>query len=281
MQILFIGCGNMGGAIFKAILNSENFKTDITIIKQNNNISSLDLNEDEQYKAKEKNLAIYSDWNQLPSNFKADIIILGVKPYIIDQILPYLRQKGWHDSLVISILSGKSLDFFYNELPGFNNIIRAMPNLPVKLGFGVTGLYTKSDLDQELRQVTDDVFKIMGKTVWLSSDAEIDMISTISGSGPAYYYFFNECLIEAAKDLGLVHIEDMKEIMLYNFYGSALLAFNSKEEFADLRSKVTSKKGTTEKAIAEFARNDHFLNITKKAVKAAFKRAQEIAKVKD
>jgi pyrroline-5-carboxylate reductase len=176
--------------------------------------------------------------------------------------------------LVVSIAAGIRGSDIARWLDGYTRIVRAMPNTPALIGMGVTGLVALPGVDAAGRSLASDVLGAVGNTVWFDNEAKIDAVTAISGSGPAYVFYFIEALQEAARQLGLGD-EEGRALALATFAGAAQLAVQSDEPAGVLRERVTSKGGTTAAALASFEAQGVKAAIVK-GVLAADARAKEM-----
>jgi pyrroline-5-carboxylate reductase len=263
MQVLFIGCGNMGGAIASGMLSrSIHANTQITALVPSDSESTEEL--------KEMGLEVIHD---LKDNIQFDVIIWAVKPQILDQVISEYEGKFSTASLMISIAAGKTLGYFSKYFPD-NTIVRTMPNLNAMVGESITGCIANRELTEEQIDAANSIISSVGEVVWVKDEDQIDAITAISGSGPAYFFYFVELLEEAAKDFGL-DPEVAAELALYTFVGSAETLIDSNEPANKLRKMVTSKGGTTDAAIKSFEASK-LGEIVKKATKAAYGRAKDL-----
>lgn len=244
-KILFIGGGNMASAIIAGLVKT-NSKND----QANQNITVVDHNAAKLTSLKEQfNIHTINTITELQHS--VDIIVLAVKPTGIKracaQLLPYCSK----DSLVISVAAGVTLDYLSNQLPGIVNIIRSMPNTPATIGHGFTVLYDniKSDA-QHYRDIADQLFQTVGKTLWVANETEINTTMSISGCGPAYVFLLCESLMAAAENLGITKTT-AKQLITNTIAGACELFNYSDKEPIILRQQVTSPNGTTAAAIAE------------------------------
>ncbi|MFS8929986.1 pyrroline-5-carboxylate reductase [Cupriavidus taiwanensis] len=181
----------------------------------------------------------------------SDVLVLAVKPQqfrdAAAQLLPHLPGEG-PGNLVISVAAGIRLQDMQRWLGGRNRVVRAMPNTPALSGMGMTGLAAPATLSAEDRSIASAVAEAVGKCVWVDGDEQIDAVTAISGSGPAYVFYFIEAMQRAATELGL-SAEQGRELAVETFRGAATLAGQSPEPVATLRERVTSKGGTTYAAL--------------------------------
>jgi len=254
-KICFIGGGNMARAIISGLKANGYLMTDINVIEPE----------------AEKRAALQADFGvsateQLPSVALADIVVLAVKPQQLRDLsifLGSLLQK----QLIISIAAGIRAQDIGRWLGGYQSIVRVMPNTPAQIQAGVSGLYALSDVSTAQRAQAERIMQAVGDVIWLDKEAQMDAVTAISGSGPAYVFYFIEALQQAALELGL-NEEQAKTLSLQTFIGASKLAEQSTEAPATLRSQVTSKGGTTEQAI---------LSMENAAVKAAIIAAAKAA----
>jgi len=203
----------------------------------------------------------------------AKIVVLGVKPAGIPELLEEIAPMLEPDAVVVSIAAGVRLATMEALIP--NPVVRAMPNTPALVLQGVTGIAAGSRATASNLALAARVFETVGAVVVIP-ESQIDALSAISGSGPAYFYFFVEQLTETAVGLGFSESE-ARTLVEGTFMGSALLLAASGEDPAELRRRVTSPKGTTERAIAVFEEAD-LAALYRKAADAAIARAEELAK---
>lgn len=205
----------------------------------------------------------------------SDIVILAVKPQDIVDVLRESRPIVDQKKCVISIVAGITTCFVEKNLHCQPRVIRAMPNMPAMIAEGITAICQGRYATKKDAELTGKIFNLLGETVVVSEDL-MDKITAVSGSGPGYVFLFIECMIEAAQALGLKKSLAVN-LVRKTFEGSIHLLEQRKEDAAQLRAKVTSKGGTTQAAMDVFAKK----NLTKvmiQALKAANKKAVELAK---
>jgi pyrroline-5-carboxylate reductase len=201
--------------------------------------------------------------------------VLAVKPQsmreVAAQLLPALAGAT---PLIVSIAAGIRGVDLSRWLGGYGAIVRCMPNTPALIGLGMTGMVAGAGVSAEQKQVADAIMKAVGATVWLDDEALIDAVTAVSGSGPAYVFYFIEAMQEAAAQLGL-NAEQGKQLALATFVGAAQLAAQSDEPVALLRERVTSKGGTTYAALTSMEQSGVKGAIVT-AMKAAAQRGKEM-----
>jgi pyrroline-5-carboxylate reductase len=205
-----------------------------------------------------------------------DIIIIAVKPqdFVVmsTQLKAYLKPH----QLILSIMAGITISTIAHHLAGHQKIARAMPNTPAQLGFGISAFAIAPGAGQESISVIDTLLETTGKSIFMNDESLIDAVTAMSGSGPAYFYYFIKHMIAAGKDLGLEeHVSSLlaKQTML----GAFQMMVNSKDSLDHMIAMVASKGGTTEAALNTF---EHFGvgQGIQDAIKAAEKRAKELSK---
>ena len=238
MHITFIGGGNMATAIIAGLVKTG--QCQISVVEP-------DADKREQLAQRFRVSALA----QLPVYFgSGQVVVLAVKPQQLRDVCDSLAGR-LDGALVLSIAAGVGVPALSRWLDGHDRIVRVMPNTPAMIGKGVAGLFARPVVDAQDRVSAEQIMSAAGSTVWLSEESGIDDITAISGSGPAYVFYFLESLIESARQLGF-DPATARELALSTFEGAVALARHSGEDIATLRANVTSKGGTTEQAIASF-----------------------------
>ena len=204
-----------------------------------------------------------------------DVIVLAVKPQsmreVAAQLLPFVKGSK---ALLLSIAAGIRAADLSRWLGGYGAIVRCMPNTPALIGMGITGMVASAGVSAAQRDAADAILQAVGSTVWLDDEAQIDPVTALSGSGPAYVFYFIEAMQQAAAELGLT-AEQGTQLALATFVGASQLAAQSTEPVALLRERVTSKGGTTYAALSSMEQGGVKQAIVA-AVKAAARRGQEM-----
>lgn len=264
-KIGFIGCGNMASAIIAGLI-SDGFNPS-NIIASNPSEQKLE-NIQTQFKI---NTTLD---NQEIAQF-ADIIVLAIKPQVLPIVCQQLRRQDLSNKLIISIAAGISIEKIGTLLSADLAIIRAMPNTPATISMAATGLFANDKVSNQQKADSTSIFTAVGTTQWLADESQMDTVTAIAGSSPAYFFYFLQSMIEQAVDSGLDY-ESAKNITLQAMLGSVSLAISQPTEtLKALQEKVTSAGGTTAAAIASFEENN-FSNIIKQAVSAAIDRGREL-----
>jgi len=217
----------------------------------------------------------YENLQSLPTQLSPDVIVFAVKPQQLPELLPAYRKRFGITPLYISIAAGKNLAFYKKHLGAKARIVRAMPNTPALVGHGITAL-CGSALAATDKTLAEKLMGAVGQTLWLDDESQMDAVTALSGSGPAYVFLFLESLTEAGIAAGLP-ADRARALAMQTIYGSAMLARQSHENFATLRQNVSSPGGTTEAALKLLMQDNAFKTLVKNAVLAAARRAKELA----
>ena len=269
-KLLILGSGKMGSSLLKGLISNNELNFDISVVEPNLTKDNNDLILDNKI-----------DYFQSIEDIKEpdfDLILFAVKPQVINEVcsgvIENLNQEKTFS--IISILAGttvKTFEGYFSSSP----IIRAMPNLAVSEGSGVTALYGNINVEKVFKDTSDKIFSGVGEVIWVDSEDMMDVITATSGSGPAYYFFLTECLSLIAEEMGLSK-ENADKLSRQVAIGSSDVMKSSTESLANLREKVTSKGGTTEAALEVLMSPDReFYNIFKQALKKAYKKSKDLS----
>ena len=206
----------------------------------------------------------------------ADVVLLAVKPQVLDAALTGLDAVLRRDTLVVSIVAGVTIATLRQRL-GSAAIVRAMPNTPGQVGEGITVWTSTAETSDAQRDQADEILSALGERVAVDDEAYLDMATAVSGSGPAYVFLFIEALADAAVHVGFARDTALK-LALQTVRGSAIYAQSSDLHLAELRNRVTSPGGTTAAALAEFE-GGALRAVVDSAVRAAFARARELGEM--
>jgi pyrroline-5-carboxylate reductase len=263
MKISFIGGGNMARALIGGLINKGVAAKGIQVIEPN-------------AEAREK---LSADFDvrciaTLDDAFvNCETILLAIKPQQMREALIPLSGR-LEQQLVLSIAAGIRLDDISRWLGGYRKLIRTMPNTPALIGQGVTGLFADASVDETARRDAEQILSAAGTTLWLDKESQVDAVTAISGSGPAYVFYFIEALEAAAIEQGFT-ADAARRLAMQTFAGSVALAERSQESVSTLRQQVTSKGGTTEAALRVFAEREIAASIGL-GVNAAADRGREL-----
>lgn len=205
----------------------------------------------------------------------SDVILCAVKPQDMDTVLEELKGHIMADQLLISVAAGTNCQRINLALGDQQAIIRTMPNTPALIGMGITGMYANRFCSDQHRWIAEEIFSAVGEFVWLEQESQIDVVTAVSGSGPAYFYYLMEALRDSAVNMGL-EPGTASRLVLKTAAGAATLAARSDLEIHILRKQVTSAGGTTEAALKTL-RDGAFKELVDEAVKSAEARSRELA----
>jgi pyrroline-5-carboxylate reductase len=264
MKIALIGCGNMGQAMLSTIISKG--------VSTPEHLSVAEVSQEcrEMIAAK---FGVFTTDNSVDAIRRSDIIILAIKPQNLEEAFKQIGGKFSKGQLVISIIAGKCIATLKEGLK-YDAIVRAMPNTPAQIGYGMTVWTATEAVDGQQMAQTRTILGAMGKEIYVSDEDSIDMATAVSGSGPAYVFLFMESLIQAAERIGLPH-DKASEMVMQLMIGSIKYVHSSDKPLDKLREMVTSPGGTTAAALNVFA-NGNLAGLVEEAVTAAYKRAKEL-----
>ena len=272
-QIAILGTGSMGKAILSGMLAAGTSPANVRVTTNSKaSADAISSNHGVQATALESDSAANSSAAK-----DADLVILAVKPNMILETLKEVAAVLKPDCLVISVAASITTAAMEEQLSGNAAVVRAMPNTPSVVGLGVTGISKGSNVLAKQLDLAVELFASVGK-VLVVDESKIDALSTISGSGPAYVFYFAEKLITAAKSLGFSESE-ASLMVKETFLGSATLLATSSSSPEELRQQVTSPNGTTMQATGRFDAAD-LERVFIEATEAALARAKELGRVK-
>ena len=260
--IAIIGGGHMGRALATGM--SRNSSLDVRIVVADPNSSKLaNFNSPNIRTTSSNEEAIAS----------SDVVILAVKPQVIMPVC-LEHSNSLATKLVVSIAAGVPMGHLEQWLSPSSAIVHCMPNLPASIGHGITALVANSHVSRDQRQEAERIFRSVGDAVWLEDDAMIDVVTAVAGSGPAYFYYVMDAMIEGATTLGM-DAKTARLLVSRTALGAARMVIESRREPNELRDQVASRGGTTERAIQQLdarAVRGSLMN----AVNAAFTRCTEL-----
>ena len=263
MKITFIGGGNMAAAMIGGML-ARGFAV--------GDIHAVDVIDTARERLRrDLSIGTYAAADQCAP--ASDVVILAVKPQQMSAaartLRPLIRQQ-----LILSIAAGIRTADLSRWLGDYRNIVRAMPNTPALVRAGVSGLYAMAQVSQTQRNAAQSLLDAVGETVWLDDESQLDAVTALSGSGPAYVFYFLEALQEAGRAMGLPEAAS-RALSLHTLLGAAKLAAASSEPAETLRARVTSKGGTTERALDEMEARQVKQHLIA-AIRAAEARSREL-----
>ena len=242
-----------------------------------NNIIACDINQ-HQLDALVDQFGIRVSTDNIASANQSDVVMLAVKPQVMKSVCEPLANLDHSQSrLFVSIAAGVLASSMDKWLGGNRSIVRCMPNTPALLQLGATGLFANTATCQAQKQQAEQILDAVGITIWVEQESDLDSVTAISGSGPAYFFYFIECLQAAGEKLGL-SADTAAQLARQTALGASHMALGS--DVVNLRHNVTSKKGTTEQAILSFQQNN-LQTIVESATQAAQQRAKTLSQELD
>jgi pyrroline-5-carboxylate reductase len=264
----FIGGGNMAGSLIGGLISAGFSASNITVAEPDEIRRQKLSQQFNVYTSTENN-----------ETLNCEIIILAVKPQLLKMVCQQLDSSKVSESLFISIAAGvKSTDinrWLNNNQNNNHAIVRCMPNTPALLQCGVSGLFSNELVTDKQKQQAEQIMQAVGIVIWVDNEEQLNAVTAVSGSGPAYFFLMMEAMQQAGEKLGLA-TDIAQQLVLQTALGAARMATESDLSPAELRQKVTSKGGTTEQAILSFQSAD-FQQIVLNALEAARNRSISLA----
>jgi len=264
--LVLVGAGKMGGALLSGWLERGLDPTAVVVIDPAPPEDSIAM----------LSLAGIVPRAAVPEGVAAKVVVVAVKPQIIGKVLPGLRPLLGPGTIVLSIAAGTTLASLEAGL-GPVAIVRSIPNTPAQIGRGITGAVANSLVDAAAQALVTGLLEAVGAVVWVDREADIDAVTAVSGSGPAYVFLLAECLAEAAAALGLP-AELAARLARATVEGAGELLHRSELSPAELRKNVTSPNGTTAAALSVLMAEDGLGPLMRRAVAAARKRSEELSR---
>lgn len=264
--LTFIGGGNMAGSLIGGLITDGWDPARIRVADTST----------QRLEQLEQQFSIKTTTSNTDAIDQADIMVLAVKPQVIKSVAQELADiVAQQQPLVISIAAGIPASALGNWLGKSTAIVRAMPNTPSMVQSGATALYANANVNEDQRSVAESILRAVGVVIWVDDEAQMDAVTALSGSGPAYFFLFMEALQLAGQELGLPK-DTARLLALQTAFGAAKMALESNEDAATLRHQVTSPGGTTEHAIRTF-QEGALEALVSKALLAAATRSRELA----
>jgi pyrroline-5-carboxylate reductase len=262
MNICFIGGGNMATALIGGLLKRSYVAAQLRVVE---------ISADNRARLQQE-LGVQATAELALGIADSGVVVLVVKPQQVREVALQLAPL-LNGQLVISIAAGIRASDIARWL-GTQNIVRAMPNTPALIQSGITGLYALPAVSLIHQEIAENILKSVGTTLWLHDEAMMDAVTAVSGSGPAYVFYFVEAMQQAARELGFNEAV-ARNLVIDTFLGAAKLAQDSSDDVSILRARVTSKNGTTERALLTMEAN-HVKQHIIAAVHAAAARSREM-----
>lgn len=267
ISVSFIGGGNMARSLIAGMLQSG-WKAKNIHISEPNEQTATDLRKlDSQLDLCESGADAVE---------KGEVVIFAVKPQVLPSIVAGLSEAlQKKQPMLVSIAAGITIGGLDESSGGGLPIVRCMPNTPAMVGSGATGLFANDRVSNSQKEIAESVLRAVGVTVWVNNEQQLDAVTALSGSGPAYHFLVMEAMQAAGEALGL-EPETAQLLSLQTAFGAAKLALESPEDFATLRQHVTSPGGTTERAVQSLEANG-IRELFNNAMAAAAQRSAELS----
>jgi pyrroline-5-carboxylate reductase len=263
VNITFIGGGNMAAALIGGLIGKGHAAGAICVVE---------IQAEARARLAAQHGVVCVD-GMVTAAPLGEAVVLAVKPQQMHAAAEALRPLLGRE-LVITIAAGIRLADLSRWLGGYRTMVRCMPNTPALIGAGITGLYASAQVGAGQRALAESILGAVGSTLWVPEEPMLDPVTAISGSGPAYVFYFIEALQQSAQEMGF-SVTDARKLAVETFAGTARLAAQSQEDVTVLRERVTSKGGTTERALASMEA-DRVKELIVRALHAANRRAQEL-----
>ncbi|RDH88343.1 MAG: pyrroline-5-carboxylate reductase [endosymbiont of Seepiophila jonesi] len=267
-SITFIGGGNMAASLISGLVADGYDTTHITASDPNK----------ERLAQLAANYAIRTETDNDAAVQNADIVVLAVKPQVLESVIRDLAGAIWrHQPLVISIAAGVREAALREWLGEDIALVRAMPNTPAMIQSGASGLHASENVSDIQKDQAESILRAVGLTCWVTDESQMDAVTALSGSGPAYFFLVMEAMEAAAIKMGL-EAENARLLTLQTALGAARMAIESKDSPATLREKVTSPGGTTERALG-ILQEGGLPALFEQALNGARDRSQELSEI--
>jgi len=259
---MLVGCGKMGGAMLDGWLKRGVAASDVLVIEPNAAVAA------------HPGLRVVKSPGEIPADFKPDVVLIAVKPQKMDEAVPALARYG--DAVYLSIAAGRTHAYFARVFGPKAAVVRSMPNTPAAVGRGITVAVANAHVSAAQRQACDALLAAVGEVVWTDDEATIDVVTAVSGGGPAYVFLLAEVMADAGVAAGLTR--DLADrLARATVAGAGELLYRSKESPATLRENVTSPAGTTLAALQILRPDEGMPSLMRRAVAAAAARSRELA----
>jgi pyrroline-5-carboxylate reductase len=267
-SLLLVGCGKMGGALLDGWLAART--VDQVVVVEPQGAFPAETGSAGQ------RIVRCAGVSGIPPGFEPDVVVLAVKPQIMDEVVPGYAGFVRPGTVFLSIAAGKTIDYFTTRLGAGAAIVRAMPNTPASVGRGMTVAVPNTAVTPDQRRLCETLMGAVGQVAWIDDEGLIDAVTAVSGGGPAYVFLLIETLAQAGVAAGLPE-ELAMTIARATVAGSGELAARSVEPAAVLRKNVTSPNGTTQAALEVLMAEDGIQPLFNRAIAAATARSRELA----
>lgn len=268
-KTVLVGCGNMGHAMLAGWLASGKLAAAEVFV--------VEPNADLRNRAAALGVGVGETADALPADANPQLVVLAVKPQVIREVTAAYTKFGNGETTFLSVAAGTPVATFAGVLGDRTPIVRCMPNTPAAIGKGMMVVFSNSLVSEAARSLVADLLSSSGAVATIDDEAQMDAVTAVSGSGPAYIFHFIECLTAAGEQAGLP-AGTAKLLAMQTVYGAATLAAESGEEPGLLRQQVTSPNGTTAAALGVLMGGDRLKSLIGEAVEAARARSVELGK---
>ena len=265
-RLVLVGAGKMGGAMLAGWLERGVKSQDVVILDPAPPPEMADL-------IASTGIALNPETGSINN---AAVVVLAVKPQMMDQVLPGIAPLGQSRPVVLSIAAGRTIASFEQAFGAGAAIVRAMPNTPAAIGRGITVAFPSAAVDETQRTLCNALLEAVGEVAWVDDEGMIDAVTAVSGGGPAYVFLLTECMAKAGQEAGLPEDLAMR-LARVTVSGAGELMRQSPLPAGTLRENVTSPAGTTAEALAILMASDALPDIMVKAIAAAAARSRELA----
>lgn len=267
--ILLVGCGKMGGALLQGWFAHGLNPVDVMVVEPAGRDSVAAA-------ADHHALCVLANADEIPGDFTPDVIVFAVKPQVAADIIPAYQRFADSGAVYLSVVAGISETTLQSYLGGDVAIVRAMPNTPAAVGRGMSVLHASAAAGPSHKRVSKVLMAAVGDTAWVDDEAQMDAVTAVSGSGPAYVFLLAEAMAEAGVKAGLP--QDLADqLARATVAGSGALMSADPTPASTLRENVTSPGGTTAAALDVLMGPDGVTDLLDRAIQAAAKRSKELA----
>ncbi|MCG8508577.1 MAG: pyrroline-5-carboxylate reductase [Rhodospirillales bacterium] len=266
-KLLLAGCGKMGSAMLSSWLDRGLPAKNVTVVEPNVDANSWLVG---------SGVSVVPSSADVGDGFEPDVVVLAVKPQMMDDIVPGYSAFVGSGCLYISIAAGRTVDYFEGRLGNAVPIIRCMPNTPASVRRGITVAYANQAVSDDQKRLCEDLLEAVGDMAWVDDESLMDAVTAVSGSGPAYVFLLVEAMARAGEEVGLPEGLAMR-LARATVAGAGELLFRSEEAASQLRKNVTSPGGTTAAALNVLMGGDGWQPILSEAISAAARRSRELA----
>lgn len=266
-SIVLIGCGNMGYALLGGWLKQFP-ELNVWVIEPADSLRT---------RAKDAGAMVAPSLSDLPPKIEPDMVVVAVKPQVIDSVISDCADLNRTGATFVSVAAGVTMERISAKLPGPVSLIRCMPNTPAAIGAGAMAMVAEEGVPPERLALAEKLFTAAGNVTWISDESLMDAVTAISGSGPAYVFYFIEALVSAGENLGLPS-QAAHSLALQTLVGASQLAASSRDNLATLREQVTSPGGTTAAALGVLMADNGLMPLLLATTTAARDRGVELGR---